>query len=52
MGLHAVARDPAYAKKTILLWQTLSDVRPEPAPGTRARVPKELQWVFAGEVVA
>ena len=52
VGLRAVARDPAYANKKILLWQTLSDVRPEPAPGTQARVPKDLQWVFDGEAVA
>jgi D-cysteine desulfhydrase len=52
VGLRAVARDPAYAQKTILLWQTLSDVRPEVPEGTRARVPRELDWVFEGATVA
>ena len=52
VGLRAVARDPAYAKKTILLWQTLSGVRPVIAEGTRERVPAELRWVFEGDVVA
>ena len=52
VGLHAVARDPAYAKKTILLWQTLSDVRPTIPEGTRERVPHDLRWVFEGDVVA
>lgn len=50
VGLRAVARDPAYAGKTILLWQTLSDVRPEVAEGTRERVPRELRWVFEESV--
>lgn len=52
VGLRAVARDPAYAKKTILLWQTLSDVRPVIPEGTRERVPRDLQWVFEGSVPA
>lgn len=52
VGLRAVARDPAYAKKTVLLWQTLSDVRPVIPEGTRERVPGELRWVFEGDVVA
>jgi D-cysteine desulfhydrase len=49
VGLRALARDPAYAKKTILLWQTLSAVHPPCAPGTQARVPADLRHVFAGE---
>ena len=46
VGLRAVARDPAYAKNTILLWQTLSDVRPVVPEGTKERVPSDLRWVF------
>ncbi len=52
VGLRALARDPAYAKKTILLWQTLSGVRPEAPAGTLGRVPRGLRWVFEGEVPA
>lgn len=48
VGLRAVARDPAYAGKTVLLWQTLSDVRPEVPEGTRP--PKDFEWMFAGDV--
>ena len=35
---------------TILLWNTLSTVRP-PAPSD-VTIPKELEWMFEGDVVA
>lgn len=50
VGLRAVARERAYEGKTILLWQTLSSVRPAIPEGTRERVPAELRWVFEGDV--
>jgi D-cysteine desulfhydrase len=49
VGLRALARDPAYANKTILLWQTLSAVRPPLPAGIEARIPADLRRVFAGE---
>lgn len=52
VGLRAIARDPAYRGKTILLWNTLSRVRPTPSAGARERVPKSLRWVLDAEAVA
>lgn len=52
VGLKAVATEAANRGKTVLFWQTLSDVRPTVAPEVRARVPRELDWVFAGPTVA
>jgi D-cysteine desulfhydrase len=50
VGLRSIARDPKRSGQTILLWNTLSSVRP-PAPETaRARLPHELDFVFEGEV--
>ena len=51
LGLRAVARDPAYAGKTVMLWQTLSDVRPAVPEGTAERVAPELRWVLGAGVV-
>lgn len=45
-GLRTIAREPRWANKTILLWNTLSTARPTPAADTRARVPRDLQWMF------
>ena len=50
VGLRAIARDPAYAKKTILLWNTLSFARPPAAADARERLPPAFGFVFEGEV--
>ena len=50
VGLRAVARDPRWAGKTILCWNTLSRARPKLAPDARARLPRELEFAFEGEV--
>ena len=39
-----------HPKANILLWNTLSTVRP-PAPAD-VKIPRELQWMFEGDVVA
>lgn len=36
----------------VLLWNTLSRARPTPSPDARARVPRELAWVFDAPDVA
>jgi D-cysteine desulfhydrase len=51
-ALRAIASSPAYAKKTILLWNTLSTPRPTPQPATRDRVPPSLAWVLERAAVA
>ena len=51
-ALKVIARDPRWAKKTILLWNTLSTPRPTPSPDARARVPAELEWIFERALVA
>jgi D-cysteine desulfhydrase len=43
-GLRSLARSPGYAKKTILLWNTLSTPRPPLADASR--VPESLRWVL------
>jgi len=45
-ALRALARDPAYANKTILLWNTLSTPRPAPSAEARARIPPSLAPVL------
>jgi D-cysteine desulfhydrase len=51
-ALRAIASDPAYAKKTILLWNTLSTPRPQPPPAVRERVPASLAWILDRPAVA
>jgi D-cysteine desulfhydrase len=51
-GLRAIATQPAYRDKTILLWNTLSTKRPVASEGARARVPKEFDFVFDRSPVA
>jgi D-cysteine desulfhydrase len=50
VGLRTVARDPRYAGKTIVLWNTLSRVRPPAPASARAKLPRDLDFVFEGEV--
>ncbi|MDB4940827.1 MAG: putative pyridoxal phosphate-dependent deaminase [Labilithrix sp.] len=52
-GLRAIAGDPTYAKKSILLWNTLSRARPVLPPLDLERdLPRALHRFFAGPVVA
>jgi D-cysteine desulfhydrase len=51
-ALRALGSLPAYKRKTILLWNTLSTPRPKPAASARAMVPKSLDWVFTKPAVA
>ena len=51
-GLRAMAHDPRWSNKTILLWNTLSTPRPVPSPDARARVPADLRWMFERPAVA
>jgi D-cysteine desulfhydrase len=51
-AVRALAKDAAYADKTILLWNTLSTPRPALGPDVRARVPASLEWVFEEPTVA
>jgi len=51
-ALHALAQEPAYRGKTLLLWNTLSTPRPKPAPGALERVPPSLRWVLEDRAVA
>lgn len=50
-GLKSLLADRRYAKKSFLLWNTLSTPRP-PHEGGEARVPPSLRWVFDRPVVA
>jgi D-cysteine desulfhydrase len=49
-ALHDLATTPAYADKTILLWNTLSTTRPEPPDD--APVPADLRWILSAPTVA
>lgn len=51
-ALRALVRDPALRGKTVLLWNTLSSIRPAVDPSLRARVPEAFQSVFDGPTVA
>jgi D-cysteine desulfhydrase len=51
-GLRTIAREPRWKDKTILLWNTLSTARPLPSPDARARVPRDLQWMFERTPIA
>lgn len=51
-ALRALCKQERYARKTILLWNTLSSVRPPHAPDALERVPAELRYVFEREPVA
>ncbi|MBS2011617.1 MAG: pyridoxal-phosphate dependent enzyme [Deltaproteobacteria bacterium] len=50
VGLRTIARDPRYRDKTILLWNTLSKVRPAIDPS--APLPPGLEWMAGEPVVA
>lgn len=50
-GLRALVAQPKYAKKSFLLWNTLSATLPE-HHGGRALVPKSLAWVWTRPTVA
>ncbi len=50
-GLRALVAHPKYAKKSFLLWNTLSATLPE-HHGGRALVPKSLAWVWTRPTVA
>lgn len=52
VGLRLVAAEPRHRGKTILLWNTLSTMRPEPGPTARSKVPPSLQWVLDAPEVA
>jgi D-cysteine desulfhydrase len=49
-ALKNLTRNPAYAHKTILLWNTLSSIRPPHAHDARQRIPREFEHVFVGDV--
>lgn len=51
-ALRAIASREEYAKKTILLWNTLSTPRPAPPPEARDRVPAALRWILDRPAVA
>jgi D-cysteine desulfhydrase len=51
-ALRTLGGSPAYAKKTILLWNTLSTRRPTPSANARARVPRSLDWVVDRPAIA
>lgn len=51
-GLRAIAADPRWRGKNLLLWNTLSSVRPPLAPDARARVPRNMQWILDAPEVA
>ncbi len=52
VGLRTLARDPAYAGKTLLLWNTLSSVRPSLDAVSPEMLPKALRTVYASPLVA
>lgn len=49
-GLRAIARDPRYRDKTILLWNTLSTPRPTIPESTT--LPSSLRWMLDEHLVA
>lgn len=51
-ALRRLGRAPRFAGKTLLLWNTLSTARPAIPEGTRAEVPRDLEWVFERAPVA
>ncbi|MDQ3032344.1 MAG: pyridoxal-phosphate dependent enzyme [Myxococcota bacterium] len=52
VGLRAIAREPRWRGKNLLLWNTLSTPRPTPSPDARARVPSSLRWILDAPEVA
>lgn len=52
VGLRAIAQDPRWKSKTLLLWNTLSTPRPPIAADAAERVPKRLRWVLEAPEVA
>lgn len=51
-ALRSLVRDPALHGKTVLLWNTLSSIRPAVDGSSRASVPAAFQSVFDGPTVA
>lgn len=51
-GLRAIASEPRWRGKSVLLWNTLSSARPTPGPDARERVPSSLRWVLDAPEVA
>jgi D-cysteine desulfhydrase len=49
-GLRALGREPRWAGKTLLFWNTLSTARPEIPPGTEERLPASLRSFYSGNV--
>jgi D-cysteine desulfhydrase len=51
-AVRALGTLPEYRSKTLLLWNTLSAVRPSVGADAHTRVPASLQWVYEGKPVA
>lgn len=51
-GLRAIAAEPRWRGKNLLLWNTLSSVRPPLAPDARERVPESMRWILDAPEVA
>jgi D-cysteine desulfhydrase len=52
VGLRAIAQEPRWMGKTLLLWNTLSTPRPPIAPDAPERIPQRLKWVLEAPEVA
>ena len=51
-GLRAIAREPRWKGKTLLLWNTLSTPRPEVSGHAREKLPASLRFVLDADEVA
>lgn len=51
-GLRTIAAEPRWRGKNVLLWNTLSSVRPPIAEDARERVPRSMQWILDAPEVA
>jgi D-cysteine desulfhydrase len=51
-ALRAIGSTPEYAKKTLLVWNTLSSPRPSLPTDARDRVPPSLAWILEQPAVA
>lgn len=51
-GLRAIAREPRWRGKNLLLWNTLSTPRPEVAPSAKDKLPASLRFVMEKDEVA
>jgi len=52
VGLRAIAQEPRWRGKTLLVWNTLSTPRPPVAADAPERVPQRLRWVLEAPEVA